>query len=140
MKRRILKAVIIFSGVMSCLTMPQDVRAGVELKVTQQMELDGQPLDVASSADGKLIFVLVPGEVLVYAISKKKVTNHIPVNKAFNRLGYTARTNTLVLTSSSAKTLKIIKLEWIYSMDVSGLPFRGPADAPVTVAVFSDYQ
>ena len=133
-------AVIILSGVISCLTMPQHVRAEVESTVTEQMNLDAEPLDVASSADGKLIFVLVPGEVLVYTISKNKVTNHIAVDTVFNRLGYTARTNTLVLTSSSAKTLKIIKLEWIYSMDVSGLPFRGLADAPVTIAVFSDYQ
>jgi len=140
MRRGIITAVIVFYVMIGCLTMPQHVHAGVEWTVTKQVSLDAEPLDVASSADGKLIFVLVPGEVLIYTISKNKITNHIPVDKVFNRLRYTASTNTLVLTSSSARTLKIIKLEWIYSMSVSGLPFRGPVDAPVTVAVFSDYQ
>jgi len=28
----------------------------------------------------------------------------------------------------------------IHKIDVTGLPFKGPTDAPVTVAVFSDYQ
>jgi hypothetical protein len=28
----------------------------------------------------------------------------------------------------------------IHKIDVTGLPFKGPPGAPVTVAVFSDYQ
>ncbi len=28
----------------------------------------------------------------------------------------------------------------VHKIDVTGLPFKGPPDAPVTVAVFSDYQ
>jgi hypothetical protein len=140
MRKGTITAVIVFYLMIGCLAMPQHVHAGVEWTVTKQVNLDAEPLDVASSPDGKLIFVLVPGEVLIYTHSKNKITDQIPVDKVFNRLRYTARTNTLVLTSSSARTLKIIELEWIYSISVSGLPFRGPVDAPVTVAVFSDYQ
>ena len=140
MRRGTITAVVVCYVMIGCLTMSQNVHAGVEWTVTKQVNLDAEPLDVASSPDGNLIFILVPGEVLVYEISKSKITNHIPVDEVFNRLRYAARTDTLVLTSSSTRILKIIKLEWIYSISVSGLPFRGPADAPVTVAVFSDYQ
>ena len=28
----------------------------------------------------------------------------------------------------------------VHKIDVTGLPFKGPPDAPVTVTVFSDYQ
>ena len=31
-------------------------------------------------------------------------------------------------------------LETIYKIDVSGLLFKGPKDAPVTIAVYDDYQ
>ena len=48
--------------------------------------------------------------------------------------------NTLIVTSSSAKALKTIQLEFIQSIDITGLPFKSPVDAPVTVAVFNDYQ
>jgi hypothetical protein len=52
--------------------------------------------------------------------------------------------NTLIVTSSSEKILKTIQLEFIQNIDITGLPFKGPAkgpaNAPVTVAVFNDYQ
>jgi protein-disulfide isomerase len=44
------------------------------------------------------------------------------------------------LSSSGSKTLKILKLQDLYEVDLSGLPFKGPENAPVTVVVFSDYQ
>jgi hypothetical protein len=31
-------------------------------------------------------------------------------------------------------------LENVFTIDVSGLPFKGPLDAPVVIAVFDDYQ
>ncbi len=108
--------------------------------IVKQINLNAQPLDIATSADGRLIFVLVPGEILVCSISEDKVTKRIPINKVFDRLTHSARTNALIVTSSSAKTLKIIQLENIHDIALSGLPFKGPEGTPVTIAVFSDYQ
>ena len=119
---------------------PQPAHSAMDWTIVRQINLDAEPLDIAASADGRLIFVLVPGEILVYSISEDNVTNRIPIDKAFDRLTHSARTNVLILTSSSAKTLKIIQLEAIHNIALSGLPFKGPADAPVTIAVFSDYQ
>jgi hypothetical protein len=125
---------------MSWICMPQAVRAGVEWTITKQIELDTPPVDAATSSDGKLIFVLVPGEILVYSVSKDKVTDRIPVDKVFDRITRFEKDHVLVLTSSSAKTLKIVQVDLVHDIDLSGLPFMGPADAPVTIAVFSDYQ
>jgi len=121
-------------------SVPQLVHAEVDWTTKKQLSLGAQPLDIASSADGELIFILVPGEILVYSISEDKVTNRIPVDKAFDRLTHAAKANALIVTSSSAKTLKIIQVEIIHDIALSGLPVRGPADAPITIAVFSDYQ
>lgn len=118
---------------------PQFVHADVEATTIKQIDLSARPLDIATSADGQLLFVLIPGEILVYSIYEDKV-NRIPVDKAFDRLTYSARTNALVLASSSAKSIEIIQVELIHDIAVSGLPFKGPADAPVTIAVFGDYQ
>ena len=46
----------------------------------------------------------------------------------------------LTITSSTKKTLQVILFETIYKIDLTGLPFKGPQDASVTVAVFDDYQ
>ena len=46
----------------------------------------------------------------------------------------------LMLADSKNKTLEMVKISFVVDIDISGLPFKGPANAPVVVAVFSDYQ
>jgi len=121
-------------------SVPGLVHADVDWAMKKQVSLSARPLDIAASEDGQLIFVLVPEEILVYSIPEDKVTNRIPVGKVFDRLTYSPKTSVLILSSSSAKTLKIIQVEPVYDIALSGLPFKGPADAPITIAVFSDYQ
>ena len=119
---------------------PGIVHADVDWTAIKQIDLGAQPLDIATSEDGTLIFVLAPGEILVYSIPKNKITSRIPVDKDFDRVIHSAKNNTLILTSSSSNTLKIIRVDRIYDIDISGLPFQGPENAPVTIAIFDDYQ
>ena len=114
--------------------------ADVDWTAIKEIKLDARPLDVAASPDGTLIYILSPGEIHVFSVSKNKVTDRIPVTKDFDRLTYSIQNNTLLLTSSSLNTLKIIQVYPVKDIDISGLPFKGPADAPVIIAVFDDYQ
>jgi len=118
----------------------QIVHADVDWTIIEQINLNAQPLDIAVSVDGKFIFILTPGEILVYSIYEDKVTNRIPVDIGFDRIAYSEKNNTLILTSSSLKKLRIIQGDQVHKLDLSGLPFKGPADAAVTIAVFDDYQ
>jgi hypothetical protein len=34
----------------------------------------------------------------------------------------------------------MVRISFVMDIDISGLPFKGAADAPVVVAMFSDYQ
>lgn len=141
MKKRKLQILGIFLIILvSWGSTSQIAHADVDWTVIKQINLSSQPLDIAVSVDGKLIFILAPGEILVYSISEDKVTNRIPIDKDFDRITYSEKNNTLILTSSSSKTLKIIQGEGIHKIDLFGLPFKGPVDAPVTIAVFDDYQ
>ena len=124
----------------SWVCVPQLVHADVDWTIIRELNLGARPLDIAASGDGQLIFVLVPGEILVYSISEDKVTNRIPVGKVFDRVTHCARTNRLILASSSAQALTMIQVEIIHDIALSGLPVRGSEDAPITIAVFSDYQ
>ena len=116
------------------------VHADVSWTTLREIDLDVKPLDVVPSPDGELIFVLAPGEVLVYSNTKNRVTTRIPVSKDFDRATYSARNNTLILTSSASKKLKILLMDRIFEIDISGLAFKGPSDAPVIVVSFDDYQ
>ena len=139
MKKAALLGMLLFIMV-SWIPAPQLLHAEVDWKVIKDINLDARPLDIATSLDGKLIFVLAPGEILVYSNSENKVINRIPIDKAFDKLTYSANNNALILSSSSAKTLKVLKLELIHNIALLGSPFTGPENAPVTIAVFGDYQ
>jgi hypothetical protein len=88
----------------SCILVPQFIYAEIDTTLINQTNLDVQPLDVAASIDGKTIYVLARGEILVYSVNEGKVSNRIPVDKDFDKLTYAARNNALILTSSSSKT------------------------------------
>jgi hypothetical protein len=140
MKKASRKFVIFLFVIISWVSVPQFIYAEIDLTLIKQTNLDVQPLDIATSADGKLIFVLARGEILVYSIDEDKVSNRISIDKDFDRVTYAAKNNALILTSSSSKTLKIIQVDFIYNIALDGLPFKGPAEAAVTIAVFDDYQ
>jgi|AntAceMinimDraft_8_1070364.scaffolds.fasta_scaffold16972_4 hypothetical protein len=114
--------------------------ANVDLTPVRQINIGFQALDIATSEDGKLVFVLAPEKVLVYSLKENKIINSIPLADTFDRITYSVKNNQLILTSSTSKILKIIQVESIYDIDISGRPFKGPAGAPVTIAIFDDYQ
>jgi hypothetical protein len=114
--------------------------ADVDWTLIKHIDLPAQPLDIAPSEDGKLIFILVQGEILVYSISEDKVSSRIPVDKDIDRVTYSERNKALILSGGSSKTLKMIRVDEIYNIDISGLPVKGSPDAPVTITVFDDYQ
>ena len=131
---------ILFSFMISCISVAQVFAADLELTERKQLKLDVSPLDTATSADGQWLFILTPGEIIVYSAFEDKISKGISIDKGFDRLTYSSKTNSLILSSRSEKTVKIIQLELLHKFDPSGLPFKGPGNAPVTVAVFGDYQ
>lgn len=119
---------------------PQLAHADLEWMTKKQLNLGTTPMDISTSADGKMIFILVPGEILVYSPSEDKIMNRIPAEKGFDRITFSAKDNALILSNSSEQTLRIIQLQTVHEISVSGLPHKGPENAPVTIAAFNDYQ
>jgi len=114
--------------------------ADVEWEVKKQLRLKMKPLDVASSLDGKYIYFLVEGNLLIYNLSDGKFQYTIPVDKSFDMLTLSERNDLLILTSSASRFVKFIKLDFIAQLDSSASPYRGPNDALVTIISFIDYQ
>ncbi len=121
-------------------SLPGTAQADIEWKVLKSLDLKAAPVDVAPSMDGQRLFVLTPGEILIYSIPEGKITDHIAVDKEFDRIVALPRGDALSVSSSKKKMLQIVMLESIYKIDISGHPIKGPKDAPVTIAVYDDYQ
>ena len=138
MKKIILVLAFLFG--VCWLSLPQTVQADMEWRIIKDLDLKTTPLDVSPSADGKWLFVLTPGEILVYSFAEGKIADRIPVDKEFDRITSLPRPDMLTITSSTKKNLQIILVEAVYKIDIAGLPFKGPQDASVTVVVFDDYQ
>lgn len=113
---------------------------GLEWTLLQQLKLPAEPLDITLSMDGKWFFVLTQGQVLVFQAGATEPMSRMDVGKEFDRVTYSSAHEALVLSSRSAKSIEVIRLEFIQDVATEGLPFKGGEKAPVTIAVFDDYQ
>jgi protein-disulfide isomerase len=114
--------------------------AEVEMTITRALTLEETPVDSALSAGGKYIFVLTDkGKVLVYTLDGR-LNDTIPVDKSVDSIKAGPKEEYLLLVSSKNKTVQLTVLEFIQDIDTSGSPFKGAADASVTIAIFTDFQ
>ncbi len=135
---KMMLVLVFFSAV--CFSSPQTAQADLEWRIVKDLDLKTTPLDVAPSLDGRWLFILTPGEILLYSAQEGRVSDRIPVDKEFDRITSLPRADMLTITSSTKKTLQIILFEVINRIDVSGLPFKGPQNASVAIVIFDDYQ
>ena len=114
--------------------------AEIEWSIRQTIDLDSAPVDVAMSPDWQKMFVLTEkGEILIYS-SGASEAEKIKVDAHFDRITAGPQGNVLVLSSSRDNRVQVLSLDYIQEIDVSGSPFKGPENAPVVIAVFSDFE
>jgi hypothetical protein len=128
------------SMIIFMISTPAHSNSHIEWRKFKKISIENRPLDVAVSLDDKWIFILNDkGNVLVYSKSGKLSTT-INVGKQFNQIKVGPRDNLLFLTSKKDKTVEIIEFELIREINTIGSPFKGPVDAPVVIALFTDFQ
>jgi hypothetical protein len=112
----------------------------VEWSILKTLQLEQTPIDVAVAPDGRRMFVLTEqGEIVIYSATTQ-VEGKIDVGSHVDSIKLGPRGNTLILSSRENKTVEIINFDFIRKINVSGAPWKGPEDAPVVIAVFSDFQ
>ena len=114
--------------------------ADVEWNIQKTLKTDTPPVDVTVSRNGKWIFVLTaPGNILVYT-PDGKLQDKIGVGKHIDQIEVGPQEDMLLLKSRSNQTIEILAIDFVQKINISNSPFKGPADAPVVIAVFSDFQ
>ena len=128
-----------FILVLALALLPQLVHAGIEWKNLRELKLKNTALDVTASFDGKLIFTLTPGAILVYSTVDDKFIDRIPVDAIYSSIAY-SNDERLILSAANPATLKLIKFDRVYDINISNRPFEGAENPKVTLIVFDDYQ
>jgi DNA-binding beta-propeller fold protein YncE len=112
----------------------------VELNVHQTLKPEGAPLDVAVSPSGESIYVLTDrGEILIYSMNGS-LRDRVEVSKTISAIRVGPRDEVLFLTDRAKGTIEMVTLDLIKNVNVTGSPFKGHENAPVVIAVFTDFQ
>lgn len=112
----------------------------IEWNILKTLKLEAAPIDVAVSADGRRIFVLTDqGKIIVYSASAEEEAS-IDVGAHVDKIQVGPRGDIIFSNSRKNKTVQIFAVDFIQNINVSDSPFKGPADAPIVIAVFDDFQ
>ncbi len=126
--------------VLILLTNASRVQGAVEIDLEKTLKPDAVPIDVAVSPDGKSTFVLTDkGTVLIYD-DQGDLKDTINIGSHIDQIEIGPSGERLFAASRRNKTVEIILLSYINQINTAGSPFTGAEDAPVIIAVFSDFE
>ncbi|WP_054694292.1 DsbA family protein [Desulfosarcina cetonica] len=125
--------------VLAVLLMPATAIAAVSAETLIQADVGAPVLDVTTSPEDDLAFLLTPKAVLIYSVDEKKTVDQIPLEGVYDRIAF-LDSERLVLTRAKSSQIDVIRFNRIYAIDLKDRITKGPAHAPVTLVVFDDYQ
>ena len=126
--------------VLILLTNASRVQGAVEIDLEKTLKPDAVPIDVAVSPDGKSTFVLTDkGTVLIYD-EQGDLKDTINIGPHIDQIVIGPSGERLFAASRRNKTVEIILLSYINQINTAESPFTGAEDAPVVIAIFSDYE
>ena len=137
MKKYVIKIVFVLLIGLIC---PWSASAEVEWRIEQTIKLDKKPIDMVMSAGGAYLFALTEDGIVHAYDSDGNLKAEINVGKNVDTIACGPRENVLVLKSKRNKEIQKIVFDFIEHINIEGFPFRGNADAPVVIALFTDYQ
>ncbi|MBT8346141.1 MAG: hypothetical protein KJO28_07535 [Desulfofustis sp.] len=107
---------------------------------TGQWQLPYSPVDMVQSVDGKYIYILTDNNKLLIYEPNGNLKASVDVDPGVVAIDTDARGENVLLVDKDNKSFSVYSVDFVSDVDVSGAPFKGKADAPVTVAVFSDFE
>ena len=135
-----LKSAAMIAAIVCIAMNPQTATAEVDLDILKSLKISDIPLDVAFASKHKYIYVLTDkGQILVFDPSGRQL-DQIEVGKQFDQMRVVPGADVIFLTSRKNRLVQIVQLGFVQQINTSDSPSVGPADAPVVIAVFSDFQ
>jgi predicted DsbA family dithiol-disulfide isomerase len=113
---------------------------GLEWKPQVQWQLPSPPVDIVHSLDGKYVFILAQDHKVYIYTSAGKLEGSIPVEKGVTAIDIAPRAESLYLIDKEKNSFTSISIDFIRDINTAGSPFLGPENAPVTIALFTDFE
>ena len=107
---------------------------------TGQWQLPYSPVDMVQSVDGKYIYILTDNHKLLIYEPNGNLKASVDVDPGVVAIDTDARGENVLLVDKDNKSFSVYSVDFVADIDVSGAPFKGKAEAPITVAVFSDFE
>ncbi len=122
------------------LAMASMVHAEVDARVVQTLQLSATPLDMAIPGNGRYIYVLTSDAKLKIFEKNGKLRDTLVMDPGVDHIKPGPRENQLFLINTAGNRIQEFDLDFIQEIPIDGSPTMGSLDAPVVVAVYTDFQ
>ncbi|MEW6219052.1 MAG: hypothetical protein AB1634_05875 [Thermodesulfobacteriota bacterium] len=127
-------------AVLCFLLTPVRSKAAAVLTPAPPLKTEAKIRDVSVSADGQWTFVLAEGGTVLLYGPQGELVDRLQVPADTTGIAVWPDGSRLLASSAGKPDVAVYEVELVVAINVEGSPFKGPATAPVTVAVFSDFQ
>jgi hypothetical protein len=125
----------------NALAVPDSGQAGrVEWNLQQNWPTAVKTLDMVHSLDGKMVYILSDKMTVEVFNNQGQLQGSIPVEEGVSAIDIAPQGEMLYLINNKTQTFSAVSVSFVMQVDITGSPFRGPADAPVTIALFTDFE
>jgi protein-disulfide isomerase len=114
--------------------------AAVDLEALHRITLPAAPLDVAVSQDGLWIYVLTEDARLHIFSRNGESKGTVAVPEGARRIAAAAEEDVVLLANPDTQTVEMVRVNLAYTFTNEGSPTLGPAEAPVTLTLFTDFE
>ncbi len=112
----------------------------IEWKMQQNWPTAGKTLDMVHSLDGKFVYILNDKQLVQVFNNQGQLQGSIPVEEGVTAIDIAPQGEMLYLINNKNQTFSAIGVSFIVDIDTAGSPFKGPDGAPVTIALFTDFE
>lgn len=112
----------------------------VEWQFVKRWQISGKTLDMVHSLDGKYIYMLNDKNQVQIYNNSGILQGSVPVTKGVSAIDIAPQGEVLYLINNNDNSFSSVDISFVQDIDVTGSPFEGPADAPITIAVFTDFE
>jgi len=116
----------------------QDMR--VEWKVMQSWPTENKTLGMVHSLDGKYVYILNDKSQVQIFNREGQLQGSIPIEKTVSAIDISPQGDALYLIDNEKNSFSSVSISFVVKVAAGDSPFEGPANAPVTIAVFTDFE